>query len=269
MDAMLLSILTMVAPAALNVATNRVVEVSVEKAFDAITNWFANVIRKRPELYKAVEQMKNNPQNPVAQAEFEKQVLKLLDEDRDQVRQLLKFAYLSDYTGPMRRVTEKFDDMKRALASLGDSSSTTEGRLHQAASLYALASDVERLDHRVFPLLTPLETTVARGMRAAAVISMKAYAAFILMRDKGIETALAELPDDHLLRPFRDFFHSGTAQHLRNAIGAGSFVATKYFDHLVFFDEDWQAYADTSDFLELCDSIRLFYGAIYLNLTGQ
>lgn len=265
MDPTIVAVLTVIATAVLN----RAAEIPVEKGAEAIISWFANAIRKKPELRKAAEQVSNNPDDPVARKEVEQQVLQLLHENPEQARQLLQYIHLSDYVGPMRRVTDKKDDMKRELVLLRDRISTTEGRLHQASSLYVIARDVLDLHHTVFPSLQSLELTAARGMRLAAVVTMIAYSTLVLMRDRGIEEALAELPDDHLLKPFKDFFSSGTAQHLRNAIGAGSFVASKYFDHLVFFDGDWIAYTSTIDFLDLCERIRWFYAAIYLISTSQ
>lgn len=269
MDPTILVLLTTIATAVLDAAVGRTTEIVFEKGANATVSWLTNAIRNKPELRKAVERLSKNPNDPVAKAEFEQQLSLLLDENPAQARQLSQYIHLRDYIGPMQRVTRKFDDLKLALAPLRGRFSTTEGRLHLAASLYVLADNVEQLDHTVFPSLRSLEREPARGMRASAVISMKSYAAFVLMRDRAIEEALAELPNDHLLRPFRDFFNSSTVQHLRNAIGTGSFIASQYFDLLIFFDGDWTGHADTEQFLELCNCIRWFYAAVFSIITQQ
>lgn len=268
MDPTILAFLTVLSTAMLNAAVNRAGEISAEKGFEALSDFISNAMRKKPEFRKAAEQVSKQPNDPVARAELERQVVQLLDENPEQARLLSEYKYirLSDYVGPMKQV--EFDDIRRELVPLRDRSSTTDERLHIAASLYAIAEDVQELDYTEFSSIRHVETAAARGMKAAAVIAMKAYTAFVLMRDKGIEEALTKLPDDHLLKPFKDFFGSDTVQHLRNAIGVGSFATNKDFTYLVFFDGDMIAYASTLEFLNLCKLIKQFYAELYSIITG-
>lgn len=120
-----------------------------------------------------------------------------------------------------------------------------------------LAIEVRHLDYTAFPFLRNDRKDIAKSIKYKAWVAMTAYAAFVLMRDEGINAALAELPDDHILRPFRDFFCSSDAQHLRNAISTGSYWI--FPPYLSFFDGDWSAFVESSQFIDVCNRVRRFY----------
>ncbi|OAN47351.1 hypothetical protein A6A03_01010 [Chloroflexus islandicus] len=254
MDPVLLAFLTTLAM----VMVNRAAEIPVEKAYEALPSFFSllfNAIRKKPELRKAVEQVSKNPSDPMAQREVQKQLQRLVIEEPAIALQLQKLVNLNGYLAPMNSITP--DQIINALAPLQDRKTKTPLQMDVGYSLFVLAIDVHYMDHTLFPYHSGINSIQAHSIKYKAVVAMVAYAAFVLMRDEGIEAALAELPDDHILRPFRDFFHSSDAQHLRNAISTGSYWILP--PYLSFFDGDWGAFVESSQFFDVCNRIRRFY----------
>lgn len=253
MDPVLLAFLTTLAM----VMVNRAAEIPVEKAYEALPSFFSllfNAIRKKPELRKAVEQVSKNPSDPMTQLDLQKQLQRLVMEEPAIALQLQKLVNLNKYLAPMNSITP--DQIVQALAPFQDRKTKTPLQMDVGYSLFVLAIEVRDLDYTAFPYLRN-DPKTAESIQYKALVAMIAYAAFVLMRDEGIEAALAELPDDHILRPFRDFFHSSDAQHLRNAISTGSYWILP--PYLSFFDGDWGAFVKSSQFFDVCNRIRRFY----------
>lgn len=262
MDPVLLTFLMAFVTEVLKPMVNRAAEIYVEKKLEkgdeVLPNFFSllfNAIRKKPELRKAAEQVRDNPSNPMAQLDLQKQLQRLVMEEPAIALQLQKLVNLNKYLAPMNSITP--DQIVQALAPFKDRKTKTPLQMDVGYSLFVLAIEVRDLDYTAFPYLRDDPKTVAESIQYKALVAMAAYAAFVLMRDEGIEAALAELPDDHILRPFRDFFHSSDAQHLRNAISTGSYWILP--SYLSFFDGDWGAFVETSQFFDVCNRIRRFY----------
>lgn len=158
-------------------------------------------------------------------------------------------------------ITATSDKVKEALILFRDqlNKDRTKNPLQMDVgySLFVLAIDVFDMDHTLFPYHRIAGSTLAQSIKNKAVVAMAAYAAFVLMHDEGIEMALAELPIDPVLEPFRDFFRSSAAHHLRNAIRTGSFWIEDKL--LSFTDDGWSVSMQIDDFLRLCNHIRRFY----------
>lgn len=118
MDPAIVSFLTMLATAVLNAAANRAGEIPVEKVFEvlpSLPSFLLNTMRK-PEFRKAVEQVRDNPSDPMAQLEVQKQLQRLVTVVTEELAialQLQKLVNLNKYLAPMNSITP--DQIKEAL----------------------------------------------------------------------------------------------------------------------------------------------------------
>lgn len=115
MDPAIVSFLTMLATAVLNAAANRAGEIPVEKVFEvlpSLPSFLLNTMRK-PEFRKAVEQVRDNPSDPMVQLEVQKQLQRLVIEEPAIALQLQELVNLNKYLAPMNSITP--DQIKEAL----------------------------------------------------------------------------------------------------------------------------------------------------------
>ncbi|MEM4204873.1 MAG: hypothetical protein QXS54_12465 [Candidatus Methanomethylicaceae archaeon] len=156
----------------------------------------------------------------------------------------------------------------------------SDAKFALAFSAYGVTRWLTSLPHKVLSINAPsLPTEELDRIRWSAVFFFRAYTTFIFMRSEHLERGLDTIPEDSPIRPFRDFFRSGSirrgedtiAQHIRNALAHGT-VEIENIENLsiaVFHDRDWQGKIALSQFVDgLCEEIFRFYCAAFETRQG-
>ena len=164
------------------------------------------------------------------------------------------------------------DALQKELQKLHSEFEISEDKFIQALSFYSCSDAVARIDLQTLRSLLNIPSDVSNsdldGNRWRSAFIHRAYATFVYMRSEHLEKRLDYVKDNSPIRPFRDFFRSGSikygtdtvAQHIRNSLCHGSFTITRDLKYVEFVDYDWKAKVGCDLFYnKLCDEIKRFY----------